>query len=322
MEPRREQALVGLFVIVAAGVLLATVFSITGAFGRATKTYHAYFSFAGGIEPGAIVRYSGGPKIGRVERVGVAPQDPELIDVAFSVKSYLPVKTDSQVKIMSMSPLGDNHLELLPGSAQAGLAPAGSLLRSENYVDFNALTEQVIRIAPQAKQLIQTLDARATELKATLDRVNDLLSPQNRSNFAATLADTRGLVRETRPELHDAIDHVNSLADKVEPLLQDFRKTSDEANQALTHIDELVGENRGDIRQAVIELRGALKDLTGLTARLNQTLDVNSDNLDDLLDNLQHVTENLKEFTATIKSRPYTLIRATNPHEHKPGEPQ
>jgi hypothetical protein len=72
----------------------------------------------------------------------------------------------------------------------------------------------------------------------------------------------------------------------------------------------------------VVELRGTLRELTGLAARLDQTLDVNSENIDELLDNLLHVTENLKEFTATIKSRPYTLIRATNPREHRPGEQQ
>src|SRR5437899_1874162 len=152
MEPKREQALVGLFVLMAAGVLIATVFAITGAFGPTAKIYHAHFPFAGGLEPGAIVRYSGGPKVGRVEHW----------------------------------------------------------------------------------------------------RVNDLLSPQNRSNLAATLADTRALVRDSRPQLHSAIDHVNALTEKVEPLLQDFRKTSAEATQVLTHIDDLIGENRGDVRQAVL----------------------------------------------------------------------
>ena len=105
MEPKREQALVGLFVLVAAGVLVATVFVISGAFGPAAKTYHSRFSFAGGLEPGAMVRYSGGPKIGRVEQLRIDPQDPTLVDVTFSVKSDLPVTRDSKVKIMSMSPL-------------------------------------------------------------------------------------------------------------------------------------------------------------------------------------------------------------------------
>ena len=54
--------------------------------------------------------------------------------------------------------------------------------------------------------------------------------------------------------------------------------------------------------------------------QLNQTLDVNSENIDQLLDNLLHVTENLKEFTETIKMRPYSLIRATAPREHKTGK--
>ena len=39
------------------------------------------------------------------------------IEVTFSVDADLPVKTDSRVKIMSMTPLGDNHVEILPGTA-------------------------------------------------------------------------------------------------------------------------------------------------------------------------------------------------------------
>jgi len=62
--------------------------------------------------------------------------------------------------------------------------------------------------------------------------------------------------------------------------------------------------------------------MTDASARLDQTLDANSANIDEVLDNMRHVTENLKEFTATIKTRPYTLIRATNPRQHKPGEQQ
>src|SRR5712672_4295976 len=180
MNPKSEQALVGLFVLVATAVLVGTVFAISGAFGRSTHTFHSFVSFAGGIESGSGVRYSGGPKIGRVDRVRIDPQNPARIEITFKVQSDLPVKTDSKVKIMSMSPLGDNHLEILPGTALAGIAPTGSLLGSDNYVDFNALTEQVNQIAPQAQKLLRSLDDRATELKVTIDRVNDLLSPQNR----------------------------------------------------------------------------------------------------------------------------------------------
>jgi phospholipid/cholesterol/gamma-HCH transport system substrate-binding protein len=322
MAGKRDQVFVGLFVIVAAAVLIGMVFAISGAFGRSAKTYHAYFPFAGGLEQGATVRYAGGPKVGRVEKLAIDPKNPAQIDVVFSVQTDLPVKTDSRAKIMSMSPLGDNHLEIIPGGARTALAPPGSLLPSDTYVDFNALTAQLNDIAPQAKQLIQSLNDRATELKVTVDRVNDLLNAQNRANLSATLADTRGMIAENRPEIKSTVQHLNAVSQKIEPLIQDLHKTSEEANKALTHIDELLGENRADVRQAVIDLRKSLATLTDITARVDQTLDVNTENIDELLDNFRRVSQNLKEFTNTIKKRPYTLIRATNPPEHKTGERQ
>ena len=322
MNPKSEQALVGLFVIVATAVLIGTVFAISGAFGRSTHTFHAFVTFAGGVESGSGVRYSGGPKIGRVDRVRIDPQNPARIEIVFKVQSDLPVKTDSRVKIMSMSPLGDNHLEILPGTPKAAIAPDGSQLTAENYVDFNAITAQINELGPHATELVATLNDRATELKVTLDRVNDLLSVQNRANLSAALANTRGMLEENRPALHSTLQHINSVSEKLEPLLQDFQKTSAEANKAIDHIDSLIGENRADIRQAVAELRRTLTNMTDLTSHLNQTLDANSENIDELLDNFRHVSENLREFTNTIKHRPYTLIRSSNPREHKPGELQ
>src|SRR5467141_4518943 len=176
MKPKSEQALVGLFVVAATAVLIFIVFAISGAFGRSTHTYRAYFPFAGGIESGSGVRYSGGPKIGRVETVRIDPQNPSRIEITFKVQSDLPVKTDSHVKIMSLSPLGDNHLEVLPGPPKSASPPAGAQLQSDPYVDFNALTAKLNDIAPQAQQLLQTLNDRASDLSVTIPRVNDLLS--------------------------------------------------------------------------------------------------------------------------------------------------
>jgi phospholipid/cholesterol/gamma-HCH transport system substrate-binding protein len=322
MEAKREQAMVGLFVLIASAVLIATVFALSGAFGGAAATYRAYFPFAGGLEPGATVRYAGGPKVGRVEKLQLDPKDPSRIEITFSVRSGLPVKTDSHVKIMSLSPLGDNHLEIVPGSEKAALASTGAVLASEPYVDFNALTAKVNEIAPQAQQLLKTLDDRATELKVTVNRVNDLINDKNRDNLSATLADTRGMIAENRAPVKSTVQNLNSASRKLEPLLEDLRKTSAQANEALNRIDTLIGDNRADIRQAVIDLRRSLATLTDLTGRLDQTLDVNSENIDELLENLRHVSENLKQFTNTIKTRPYTLIRSSGPREHKPGEPQ
>jgi phospholipid/cholesterol/gamma-HCH transport system substrate-binding protein len=322
MGTKSEQAMVGLFVLIAGAVLVATVFVLSGAFGGSASSYRAYFQFAGGLEPGATVRYAGGPKVGRVEKLQLDPKDASRIEITFSVKSGLPVKADSRVKIMSLSPLGDNHLEIVPGTDKAALAVPGAILPSEPYVDFNALTAKINDLAPQAQQLLKTLNDRATELKVTVDRVNDLISDQNRANLAGTLAETRGMIAENRAPVKSAVQHLNSASEKLEPLLQDLRKTSAQANETLSHVDSLIGENRADVRQAVVELRKSLTTITDLTDKLDQTLDVNSENIDELLENLRHVSQNLKEFTNTIKTRPYTLIRSSTPREHKTGDPR
>lgn len=322
METRREQAMVGLFVIVAAAVLIATVFGITGAFGRTAKSFHAFFPFAGGLEVGSTVRYAGGPKVGRVEKLRIDPQNPANIEITLAVNTDLPVKTDSHVRIMSMSPLGDNHLEIVPGSPQAPLAKDGSTLPADRYLDLNAITERINDLAPEAQQLLHTLNDRASELRVTIARVNDLLNDQNRANLSGTLAQTHQMIAENRPAIKSTLGHLNTSSEKLGPLLDDLRKTSAEANKALDHVDGLIGENRADVRQAVVQLRKSLMNVTDLTGRIDQTLDVNSENIDEMLENFRHVSENLKEFTETIKTKPYTLLRASSPREHKTGEPK
>src|SRR5580692_10441961 len=167
-KEKRDQVMVGLFVLVAAALLVGTVFALGAASGGKVKTYHTYFPFAGGVEAGTTVRYSGGPKVGRVEKVVIDEQDPSRIEVTFTVDADLPVKTDSRVKIMSMSPLGDNHVEVVPGTPGSADAPTGTQLPSDAYVDLNSLMAQVQAITPQAQQLLTSLNDRVIELKVTV----------------------------------------------------------------------------------------------------------------------------------------------------------
>jgi phospholipid/cholesterol/gamma-HCH transport system substrate-binding protein len=304
MDERREQAWVGLFVLVAAALLLVTVFSLSGLFTRSEPTFHAKFPFAGGLEPGAEVRYAGGPKTGRVTAVGIDPNDPALIDVTFSVSRDVPVKTDSHVKIGSLSPLGDNHMEIVPGSAAAPLAPPGSTLTADPYVDFSALTAKLNDLAPDVQRLLAAL--------------ND----QNRENLAATLTQARGLLTDNRAQVKAAVANVNAASVKIGPLLDNLKTTSDSANKTINHVDSVIGQNEPAIRDALQQLRIALAKLNQVADQLNRTLDVNSDNIDQTLDNIRQITDNLNQFSETIKTRPSSIINSGSPRDRKPGDPK
>ena len=320
MEAKREQVFVGLFVVIAAALLVATVFSLSGAFAGPARHYYAKFHNAAGLERGATVRYGGGPKIGRVERVRVDPKDPSFMDMEFSVKEDLPIKTDSHVAILSFSPLGDNHLEIKPGTAAAPRAANGAELPADQYVGFNELTEQINKVVPQAQELMSNLNMRVKELSVTISRVNEVLNDQNRANISGSLADLRGMLNEDRPVLRSTLNNVNGASAKISPLMDDLKKTSKQADETLKKLDAMLGENREDLRASIKKLHESLNNVNRITQRIDQTLDVNAETIDQLLMNLRDVSENLKEFTDIIKTRPSELIRSTSPKLHKPGE--
>jgi phospholipid/cholesterol/gamma-HCH transport system substrate-binding protein len=317
---KREEAFVGLFVIVAAGLLVATLFSLTGFLERGEIPYRAYFKDAGGLRPGAEVRYAGGPPIGRVRAVHSDPNDSSRMEIDFRVRPSVPVKTDSLVSITSVSPLSDNFLAIAPGSKDSPRAPADSTLRSQEYVGFADLESQLNNLGPKANELITNLNQRVKELQVTIARVNDLLNDRNRANLAATLGDLRGTLEENRPAVHDTLKNIDAASAKLGPVLDDFRKTVAEARETLNHVDATLAENRPDLHASIVELRQALANADTLTDQLNGTLNANSGNLDDIISNFRDVSENLKDFTEGIKQRPYTLLRSAEPKPRKPGE--
>lgn len=320
MQAKYERALVGLLVLVATGLLLVTLFSLAGGFRRSGPRYVGYFKNAGGLGPGSEVRYAGGPPVGSVTSVRVDPQDPARLEIEFRVGDQVPVRIDSKVKITSLGPLGDNFLGIVPGTATSPRAPSGTVLTAMDYASFDDLTTKINDLAPQVTVLLQTLNARAGELQESIRRVNGLLDATNRANIAASLANVRGMLAEDRPPLHSTLNNVNTTSAKLAPLVDDLRKTTNEANTALSHIDATLTEDRPDLRQAVSELRTTLTSTSALTDQLNSILDTNSDNLDVIIANLRDVTENLKALTEKLKTRPASLIRSSAPPEHVPGQ--
>src|SRR5271154_4663852 len=125
----RERTLVGLFVLIAGGLLVGTMLAISGGLGTSTVAHRAYFKFAGGVQAGAPVRY-GGLTVGKVTRVRVDPGNSTRIEIQLTVDRDAPLKTDSVAKISTLGPLSDNYIEVSTGTEHAALAPPGSVLQS------------------------------------------------------------------------------------------------------------------------------------------------------------------------------------------------
>jgi phospholipid/cholesterol/gamma-HCH transport system substrate-binding protein len=339
MEAMRERTLVGLFVLVAGGLLLGTAVLLSGGFGGATALHRAYFKFAGGIQPGAPARF-GGMTVGKVRRVRVDPGNSTRIEIEIAVSRDAPLKTDSVAKISTLGPLTDNYIEISTGSVQAALAPPGSVLPSAEAFGLPQLGDAAQALMPEVQKALQTLNLNLDDLRVTVARANDLLNDRNRASIGSSLNNIDRLVADARPKVSESLNNLNGLLDdarpkvatsltnvreltaKLSPLLDDVKTTTARANDTLAHVDSTLVDNRADIRASVIELRDTLTKSTALLGQLNQTLDQNSANIDELLDNIRMSTENLRSLTETLKQAPASLIRGMKVKERKPGDVQ
>jgi phospholipid/cholesterol/gamma-HCH transport system substrate-binding protein len=259
-------------------------------------------------------------KAGRVESVRVDPQDSTRIEVAFTVGHAIPVKTDSVAKITSLGPLDENYVEVGTGTKDAPLAPPGSEIKSVPTVGIADLGDMIGNLAPVAQQVLQNLNQRLTELQVTVARVNDLLNDRNRTNVSEGLGTLNAMLAEDRPKVSATLTNVQTASAKIMPLLDDLKRTMKETNDALSHIDSVVLENRQDVRTAVVELKRTLLSASSLMEQLKNTMDRNTDNIDQILVNLRVTTENAKQLTEALKTRPSVLIRGDTVKDRKPGE--
>jgi phospholipid/cholesterol/gamma-HCH transport system substrate-binding protein len=319
MNSKSEQAAVGLFVLIAAALLIGSILAVAGTFTSGGVPFHTYFKSAGGLLPGAMVRY-GGMNAGKVEAVRVDPQDSTRIEIDFTVQRGIPVKKDSIARITTIGALSDNYVELGTGTKGGPLAPPGSELKSAETVGIGDLGNMVGNLAPIANQVLQNLNQRLVELQVTVARVNDLLNDKNRTNVGASLGNLNSMLSDSRPKVSASLTNVQSASAKLPPLLDNLKTTMDQANGVMSHVDSVVVENHQDIRAIVVELRETLLTASSLMEELKNITDNNTDNIDEIMVNIRATTENIRQLTDSLKSNPAVLIRGNNVKDRKPGE--
>jgi phospholipid/cholesterol/gamma-HCH transport system substrate-binding protein len=317
---RSDEIKVGLFVL-AALVLLVLALAFVGEMNvlqRPMNTYVVRTRFAGGVEEGSPVRYAG-IKVGNVRGTNFDPSDPQRVVVTLRVNPDTPVRTDSRAKLTSLGMLGENYIEIMPGSSEADLLPPGSEIPVVEGIQWGELVDQFAGATEEAKGLLA--DARPRVNRA-LDNINDLTNAENRQRVRHVLEQIDQLITESRPKIRSALANIDSASAKIDKFMSEIKTTRENLDRLLTNWANLAGGDDAEVQLTLTKLRDTL-------GRAEQTLDearrllvANREHLDVTLENMRVSSDNIREFTDTIKQRPYTLIRAKNPPDRKPGDPE
>jgi len=313
MAQRSEEIKVGSLVVVAVLLFLGTLILVGGVnlLRRKQVNYVTYFKFAGGLDPGSVVRFAG-RKVGTVQSADFDPQDTTRIIVRLKVLANTPVRSDSTATISSLGFLGDNYVEISAGTKNASLLPAGSEIPAKEVVEVADVINNANALVLNANQLIGTLGPK---LGTVVDNANQLAlnlknmtGPQAQQHFDRILSNVDEMLVETRPPLRRTLANLDAASAKVGPAIDKADVTLDSTTTLTKNLNQVVLENRAEVHQVLLTLRSALADARRLMVNLDDTLQENRDNLDETLENIRATSQNLRQLTNTLKRKPNSLV--------------
>lgn len=323
MARTSEEIKVGVVVVLAV-ILFLTALVFVGGVNLLRKkkvSYTTYFKFAGGLEPGAFVRF-GGLKVGTVQSAAVDPEDSTRIRVALLLNAGVPVRTNSKARISTLGFLGENYVEVSPGTRDAALLPPGTEIPAVEVVQLADVFNNVNNVTVNANKLVNDIDDRllvlADSAHQLMNNLNAVVGPENREHFNAVLANADSLLTESRPRLNKTLANLETASTKLTPTIDNANATVTKANTLADHLNAVVVENRKEIHDSLLQLRTSLADAQRLLNNLDNTLDANRSNLDETLENVRATSQNLKQFSDTVKQRPFSLIRIKAEKDHVP----
>ena len=328
----RRNVAVGIFIIAGLTLFGLGIFLVGSRHEAFTHHVLLYTEFADldGITKGSKVQVAG-MDAGQVTKIDV-PQTPNShFRVQMKVDDQLHglVRTDSVVTVDTEGVVGDSFLTIHPGSPNAGVAQADSILPSKAPITLSDLLNHGLGAMNDAdttmKQLGGKLNVALDGVNGAVANANDLLVGLKEGRgtagmflrdgkMAAQIRETMTNVQSTTSNLNQASVRVNSMVADVQQrqLPQKLDETVGKIDSATSQADAAIGQ----VRQSLAQALGP--DANGVTAgqNINETLS----NINAATGNMAEDTEALKHnffFKGFFNQRGYYTLASLSPQEYR-----
>ncbi len=260
MSDRQLQFRVGLFVLIAFGLIAAMVFQ----FGEITslwrKSYQlaVHFESASGVHAGSPVKMSG-LTIGEVREVAL-DESRGGVGVILDIQDRYLLRADAKA-ILATSLLGDSVIEFTPGTKSERLQP-GTLIEGQMPLDPLSI---VTRLDSKFSISMASFEQTSAEWRKVAENIN-------------------GLVDTNRGNLNDVVE-------RAATALHEFTITMQEAKQTLQSTNKVFADpqTQESLRQtlaALPKLANETQQTIALARRTLESAQKNFDNLQDVTDPL------------------------------------
>src|ERR671918_485772 len=207
-----SQLRVGIFVLLAIGVLIFLILNASGDINPFSRKLHlrAHFVDANGLRDGSEVRLAG-VRVGKVERIVLLEPSPvpgaPRVEAQLTIDSTIDgrpanerIRSDSQAQQGSPSLLGNEMLiNITPGTAVGQPIPEGAVLPSSSSNTVNDFATSGTDLAQRLSKLSDEINGIVKDVKEGRGTVGRLFSDEALyNNLNATIRETEEVMRQVR----------------------------------------------------------------------------------------------------------------------------
>lgn len=336
-----QKTRLGVFVSIATMCLIGALLVLAGLrLGETRDNYTVRFSdesvSMSGLDVGSPVKYSG-IQVGRVERIGVDPEDVSVIVVALSMNQDTPIAEDSVASLGSLGITGLKYVELTRGSKGARLRKPGEVIPAgpsliddltnqaaiiskqvstvlDRVAAFTSpkMQQQVASLLARADKILETYEAMGAEnrenLRSVLGRVDAVMA--NAEKISGELTETarqfNGLLADIRPGLSRASNGAARLLSNVEQTRQLVDANLERSQKLIEHLEALSGPEGA---------QRTLASLDKLATRSTQVISQAREDLVEAIGYLRETSENMTDFSARVRDDPSLLLLGNEEEE-------
>jgi phospholipid/cholesterol/gamma-HCH transport system substrate-binding protein len=271
METRAHHVVVGVFIIVVLiGAFVSVIWLAGTQFQREGTIYDIYFrGSVSGLNEGAAVRYKG-VQIGRVLSIRLDPENVERIRVRIEVDAVTPIKEDAVAALEAQGITGVAFVQITGGSNASPDLKKREDKRYPIITSRPSNLEEVFTSAPEllkratlvADRLVLVLsDENLATITQTLGHLNAFTGTiaSNGTQIDKIVADAGTAMAEVRgaaaaaktlmTDLDQTLNARDGLADRSAHVMQELNQSAKNLTQLTAHLDSVVQENRGALRE-------------------------------------------------------------------------
>lgn len=291
---------VGLFVTSCFFILAAAILWLAGSrFFQPVDTYHIYFAKSvSGLLPGAAVEYQG-VTVGKVEDIELTKETPPRVSVLIALTPGTPVRQDTTAVLVGSLVTGIRIVELEGGSPNAPLVMPGGTIHVRGG-ELEAFRDRASQIADRLAEVLTRVE-------------HDLLSPENSAAISDFLRNAARLSESLRISLDDVSTAESRASLKL--MVDNIAQAAAGIRSLTGAINEIRGDVYNDGKAMIVQVRqtaavtaNLAKEVIQLTRHIDELIGENRHELNQALTNLAETSRHLKETSDAIKNDPSELI--------------